>query len=95
MKVTFSLTAVQNGARRILMGLVVAVVIFLQHNAAAIPTVDLGTAGNFAVLAGTTITVAAPVNSGAIIRRAQRAAPRQEGPQGAPRARGRLSRRPA
>ena len=49
------------------MGLVVAAAIFLHHNATAIPTtVDLGTAYNFSVLAGSTITAANPtiINGG-------------------------------
>jgi hypothetical protein len=59
MKTTFSLPLrfAQNGARRIPMGLIVAAAIFLQHNATAVE-VDLGTANNFAVLAGSTVTSA-------------------------------------
>jgi Ice-binding-like len=58
------LTTTQDGARRILMGLVVTVAIFLRHNAMAIPaTVDLGTASGFAVLAGSGITIAGAVNT--------------------------------
>ena len=49
----------QKGAKRISIGLVVAAAILLYHNAAAIPIpVDLGSASNFAVLAGSAITVA-------------------------------------
>jgi hypothetical protein len=55
MKTNFLTTAVQNGAKRIPMGLVVAGAIFLQHNATAVE-VDLGTANNFAVLAGSDVT---------------------------------------
>jgi hypothetical protein len=44
-------------------GLVVTAAIFLHHNAVAIPTVDLGSTRNFAVLAGSGITVAGTVNS--------------------------------
>jgi hypothetical protein len=57
MKAPFLMTAVQNGARRIPMGLIVAAAIFLQHNAMANPAmVNLGTASSFAVLAGSEIT---------------------------------------
>src|ERR1035441_7040647 len=56
-KATFLMTVVQNGAKRIPMGLVVAGAIFLQHNAMANPAmVNLGTASSFAVLAGSEIT---------------------------------------
>ena len=46
------------GTKRILMGLVLAVaVMFLRHDAGAVETsVALGSAGNFAVLAGSTVT---------------------------------------
>ena len=57
MKATLLLTAAQIGARRIPMGLVVVAAFFLQQNAIAVE-VDLGTANNFAVLAGSTITSA-------------------------------------
>ena len=55
-----SLTSVQNGAKRIPVGLVLAIaVMFARHAAAALPTpVDLGSAADFAVLAGAGITVA-------------------------------------
>jgi type VI secretion system secreted protein VgrG len=57
MKTNLLLTVVQYDAKRIHMGLVLAVAIFLHHNATAVPvTVDLGTAGNFAILAGSAIT---------------------------------------
>jgi hypothetical protein len=57
MNVTFSLK----------MGLVVATAIFLQHNATAVPTtVNLGSTRDFAVLAGSGITVAGAVNSSTI-----------------------------
>jgi hypothetical protein len=57
MNAFFLMTAVQKGAKRIPMGLVVAGAIFLHHNATALPTmVNLGTASSFAVLAGSTIT---------------------------------------
>jgi len=50
-------TAVQNGAKRIPMGLVVAAAIFLHHNAMANPAmVNLGSDSSFAVLAGSEIT---------------------------------------
>ncbi|MGA2866770.1 MAG: VPDSG-CTERM sorting domain-containing protein [Verrucomicrobiota bacterium] len=65
MKATFLLTAVENGAKRIPLGLVVAAALFLQHNATAqyTDTVKLGKASDFAVLAGAGITVAGAVNS--------------------------------
>lgn len=44
-----------NGTKRILGGLVLATAIFLHHNARA-QEVNLGTANNFAVLAGSTVT---------------------------------------
>jgi hypothetical protein len=57
MKTTFLLTAVQNGAKRIPMGLVVAAAIFLHHNATAFPlTINLGSDSGFAVLAYSQIT---------------------------------------
>jgi len=43
--------------------LVVAAALFARHNAIAIPTVDLGSSSGFAVLAGSGITIAGPVNS--------------------------------
>ncbi len=56
MKATLLQTAVQNGARRISMGLGFALTVtLLQLNATAVD-VDLGTANNFAVLAGSTVT---------------------------------------
>ncbi len=42
---------------------IVAGALFAHHNAIAIPTVDLGSASGFAVLAGSAITIAGPVNS--------------------------------
>jgi hypothetical protein len=57
MKTTLLLTAMRHGARRIPTGLVIAAALLLQHNAMAVE-VDLGTANNFAVLAGSTITSA-------------------------------------
>ena len=60
MKTTFSLAMrfAQNGAKRIPMSLVVALAVtFLHLNAAALD-VNLGTANNFAVLAGSTVTSA-------------------------------------
>jgi hypothetical protein len=58
MKTTLLLTAVQNGAKRIPMALVVAAAVtFLHQNATAIPaTVNLGTASSFAILAYSKIT---------------------------------------
>jgi hypothetical protein len=66
MKATFSLPmeCPHNGAKRILTGLVIAVAVtFLHQDATAIPTVNLGTTRDFAVLAGSGITVAGTVNS--------------------------------
>ena len=57
MKTTLLLMAAQHGAWRISMGLVVAAAIFMHHNATAVE-VGLGTANNFAVLAGSTVTSA-------------------------------------
>ncbi len=63
-KQVFLLTAVQNKAKRIPMGLVLAAAVMLpNHEATAIPTVLLGTSGGFAVLAGSGITVAGAVNT--------------------------------
>jgi|SRR5665213_82264 len=57
MKTTLLRTSAQNGARRILLGLVVAAAIFLHYNALATPTaVDLGTASSFAILGYSEIT---------------------------------------
>ena len=57
-------TIVQKCAKRILIGLIVAAAILLNHNAMATPTtVDLGTASGFAILAGSGITVAGAVNT--------------------------------
>ena len=57
-------TAVQHCAKRIPMSLVIAAAIFLQHDAMATPTtVDLGSASDFAVLAGSGITIAGAVNT--------------------------------
>jgi hypothetical protein len=55
MKMTLLLTTVQNGARRIPLGVVVAAAIFLQQNATA-TTIDYGAASTFSVLAGTGIS---------------------------------------
>ena len=66
LKVTLALLVwfAQNGARWISIGLVIAAAIWGHPNAeATITPVDLGSASNFAVLAGSAITVAAPVNS--------------------------------
>jgi len=64
MKPAFFPTAVPNGMKRIRMGLVVAVAVTLLHqNATATPTVNLGTADSFAILAGAGITVAGAVNT--------------------------------
>lgn len=66
MKPTLLLGAMQNGAKRIPMGLVLAVAVtFLQHGAQAV-AIDLGTAANFAILAGTKITDGPPLFSSTI-----------------------------
>jgi hypothetical protein len=46
---------------RIVFGIVAA--LFAHHNAIAVPTVNLGSASGFAVLAGSGITIAGPANS--------------------------------
>jgi hypothetical protein len=57
MKATLLQTAVQNSAKRIPMGLVVAAAVtFLHQNATAITTIDYGAASSFAILAGTGIS---------------------------------------
>jgi hypothetical protein len=65
MKTTTRLTVVKAAAKQMLFGLLpAAAVMILQHDGlASLATVDLGTAGNFAVLAGSGITVAGAVNS--------------------------------
>jgi hypothetical protein len=65
MKAAFLLPTVQNGAKRILMGLVLAIAAMFPHHAAAADTatVPLGSDSGFAVLAGSAITVAGAVNS--------------------------------
>jgi uncharacterized Zn-binding protein involved in type VI secretion len=61
MKETFLLTAAQNGAKRISMGLAFAIAVtFLHQDATAAFDVDLGTASSFAVLAGSGITITGP-----------------------------------
>lgn len=55
MKTTFLLTTVRTATQRIPLGLVVAVALCLHHNATA-ADVLLGTANDFAVLAGSTVT---------------------------------------
>jgi hypothetical protein len=55
MKPAFFLSAVRNGSKRIIMGLVLAVALTVPRLNAAV-SVDLGTAYNFAVLAATAIT---------------------------------------
>jgi len=64
MKTTFSLSRrfAQNGARRIPMCVGFALAVTLLHLNATALEVDLGTANNFAVLAGSTITSA--INGG-------------------------------
>lgn len=59
MKTAFLLTGVHNGAKRIAMGLVFAVAAIFPHQDAMAQNpaaVNLGTAGDFAVLAGSTVT---------------------------------------
>lgn len=65
MKSIFLLTGMNNRVKRIPMGFALAVAMFLQHNATAIPVtpVDLGSDSGFAVLAGSGITVAGAVNT--------------------------------
>jgi len=64
MEATFLRTALPDRVKRITMGFALAVLIFLNHNATAIPaTVDLGSDSSFAVLAGSGITVAGAVNT--------------------------------
>lgn len=65
MKINLSRTTRLISARRIPLGLILAVAgIFLRLDATAIPAaVNLGTSGSFAVLAGSGITVAGAVNS--------------------------------
>jgi hypothetical protein len=54
MKPAFFLTAVRNGSKRILVGLVLAVAAMFPHqHATAATTIDLKTAADFAILAGT------------------------------------------
>ena len=64
-KQTTKLTAVKTSTKQMLLGLIPALaMMFFQHDAMAdMATVDLGTAGNFAVLAGSGITVAGAVNT--------------------------------
>jgi hypothetical protein len=59
MEANLFLKADQNGSKRVIIGLVAAAVTFLHHDAHAIP-VNLGTAGNFAVLAGSTVVNTGP-----------------------------------
>ena len=56
MKQTFLMTALQNGAKRIPMGLGFALALTFPHLNATAQEVDLGAANSYAVLAGTTIT---------------------------------------
>ena len=62
---TTKLTAVKTSTKQMLLGLIPALAMMcFQHDAMAdLATVDLGTAGNFAVLAGSGITVAGAVNT--------------------------------
>jgi hypothetical protein len=57
---TFSLTALRNGAKRIPMGLAWALALTFMHFHASAVEVNLGTANNFAVLAGSGITSTGP-----------------------------------
>ena len=65
MKTTSSQTTIAPGFRRMLMGLMLAATVTFPLPAAraGLATVNLGTAGNFAVLAGSGITVAGAVNT--------------------------------
>src|ERR1035438_5426806 len=65
MKTTLSRTTVDFGAQRMLMGLmlIAAVTFPLLGARAGLEIVNLGTAGNFAVLAGSGITVAGAANT--------------------------------
>jgi len=64
MKAISLLTAMQNGAKRIPIGLIAAAGFFFQHNATALPVmVHLGSDSDFAVLAGSGITIAGAINS--------------------------------
>ena len=63
MKATYLLTAAQKEAKRIPMGLFLAVAVMFLHQdatAATVDTVDFGTASSFAVLAGAGITITGP-----------------------------------
>jgi|ERR1039458_3218149 hypothetical protein len=56
MKQVFLLAALQNGAKRIPLGLGFALAVTFQHLNATAQEVNLGTANNFGVLAGSTVT---------------------------------------
>lgn len=67
MKAIRILTGVRQSARGMAIGLLVAVAVLFAREARAIPmTVNLGSTANFAVLAGSGITVAGAVNSSTI-----------------------------
>lgn len=66
MKETLVLKALQNGAARIPTGLSIALAVSCLHLSATAQDVNLGKAGNFAVLAGSTVTSTGPtaINGG-------------------------------
>jgi type VI secretion system secreted protein VgrG len=66
MKEPILVTALANGAKRVPMSLAFALALMLMHLNAAAQGVNLGTATNFAVLAGSTITSTGPtvINGG-------------------------------
>ena len=69
MKALFILPVVPKGAKRLSAGLIVAGALLLQHHAMAVPVmVNLGTASDFAVLAGQGIAVAGANNTTTINR---------------------------
>lgn len=64
MKPTYSTTVIEHGEKRISIGIIALAVIFMApHGTAAILALNLGSASNFAVLAGSGITIAGAVNS--------------------------------
>jgi hypothetical protein len=63
MKNMFLLTAMQNGAKRMTLGLGFALAVALPHHNATAQEVNLGTANNFAVLAYSAISSTGPSNA--------------------------------